>query len=64
MRISRGNEGKRMNEFAEWHNYADCNICRMTQRHTARGDGKYIEYARARPVRIYPSVVSGSTAFS
>ena len=33
-------EGKRRNEFAEWHlaslverhNYAECNICRMTKR--------------------------------
>ena len=35
-------EGKRRNEFAEWHvawlaewhNYVECNICRMTQRST------------------------------
>ena len=24
--------GKRRNEFAEWHNYAGCNICRVTQK--------------------------------
>ena len=38
-RVSNG-EGKRRNEFAEWHvawlaewyNYVECNICRMTQR--------------------------------
>ena len=27
-----GGEGKWRNEFAEWHNYAGCNIRRMTQR--------------------------------
>ena len=26
-------EGKRQNEFAEWHNYAESNIHRMTQGH-------------------------------